>query len=555
MAFTRITASFAILLTSCIAPATADSDVFLASREGEPQWDLLQELESVVGRDHREATESRVARLEHAMRHMYEALPKDDGGLLGATGVRYMLRRLFVQRHGWFVQGLESGGEAWNSSSPTDVVGAHLGDHVENIFEQRLYSHGFTLHQAAVLAATLESFVHMENVQRFEAAHALLGFSQGNQSGSESQIAVAMRAYMLLLMRGANHSEVTSESFKKTVRSANRVIPFWGKTKEFLETTRSAVLEDDEDASAAPASWGTALKVLERVGESYGRWQDTECHIIKKALVDMDTDGNGRVALQRFYDTSDLFVESVDYLRLLGALDESDMSVIIPNYINGPNNCVAASRFYSVCCIDQCDVLLGHLEDQLAAPSARPGLITQLVSALPSDTVSAPRQLDETLIMRLHDIAAHHGGEVPLHSRLFAQWMHHAYPRECVYPHMSGATKPMTQEQYMKHTGKSSVRVTAAEKEWLKEHVATKAAAQKTDEASTGVDALPAWSAEEELFVGQPSIQQRSSLSSMFKIAMLVAAAGSMLLSLVRMGPKTLSVLNMDDKWEKAHYV
>lgn len=47
-----------------------------------------------------------------------------------------------------------------------------------------------------------------------------------------------------------------------------------------------------------------------------------------------------------------------------------------------------------------------------------------------SDTVAAPRELSEGLRVRLQEVAALHGGKVPIHGRLFAQWMHHAFPRE-----------------------------------------------------------------------------------------------------------------------------
>ena len=36
----------------------------------------------------------------------------------------------------------------------------------------------------------------------------------------------------------------------------------------------------------------------------------------------------------------------------------------------------------------------------------------------------------------MEQVASHHGGKVPLHGRLFAQWLHHAFPRECPYPHV-----------------------------------------------------------------------------------------------------------------------
>merc|ERR1719203_1329310 len=61
---------------------------------------------------------------------------------------------------------------------------------------------------------------------------------------------------------------------------------------------------------------------------------------------------------------------------------------------------------------------------------------------MPSTTVPGNRTLPAWLLRRLDSVAAHHGGRVPLHGRLFAQWMHHAYPRECRYPHVAGSTDP-----------------------------------------------------------------------------------------------------------------
>jgi len=542
-------AAFIGLTFSC--GAVAETGVFLASRDSAFTPDLLQELESVIGRDYKEATERRVERLEYAMRHMYESLPKDANGRLGATGVRYMLRRLFVQRHGWFVHGLEHGGEAWNSSSPTAMIGQHFGEDVETVFEGRLQNHGFSLHHAAVLAATLESFVHSENLERLQASYAVLGVPR-SEATTETKVNLAMRAYMLMYMRGLNHTGVTPEQLKKTVRTANRALPFWSRTKDFLEGTRQSVLADDEDAQAEPASWATTVKVLERIGERYGHWQDTECQEVKGALVKMELPGTGRVPLDRFYNMSWQFVESVDYLRQLGALDDqsdpSRWSVIIPNYVNGPNNCVSTSRFYSVCCIDECDGLLGHLEDQIASASAPAGLIAQLVSALPSATVAAPRQLDQALVQRLADIAVHHGGEVPLHGRLFAQWMHHAYPHECIYPHMSGTTKPMTQEQYLAHTGATSVKASEADKQNIMIE------SEKRADEDASVEGLSMWHFEEELFVGEHFARNNASWACTIRMVAFFAAMASMASALLPMHRKAVIALAPGESKEK-YYV
>merc|ERR1719468_846795 len=82
-----------------------------------------------------------------------------------------------------------------------------------------------------------------------------------------------------------------------------------------------------------------------------------------------------------------------------------------------------------------------------------------------------------------------HGGHVPLHGRLFAQWMHHAYPRECPFPHMAGAISPVTPDEWIVKVGP----VEATMEDMLK-HNST----QYDTENGLAVDAMP-WTMEEEL--------------------------------------------------------
>merc|ERR1719301_464105 len=110
----------------------------------------------------------------------------------------------------------------------------------------------------------------------------------------------------------------------------------------------------------------------------------------------MEEPGTGRVRLSEFYKPALggqwQFQESVAYLRQLGALDETDAEkprVIIANYISSASNCIASSNFYSVCCMDECESLLGHLEREIAAPEAPSSHVAKLVSELSSSSVVA----------------------------------------------------------------------------------------------------------------------------------------------------------------------
>merc|ERR1719428_1003777 len=60
------------------------------------------------------------------------------------------------------------------------------------------------------------------------------------------------------------------------------------------------------------------------------------------------------------------------------------------------------------------------------------------------DEEEAP-QLQGSLQRQLEQIAATHPlGLIPVHGRLFAQWLHYVFPRECPFPHAAGSAAAHT---------------------------------------------------------------------------------------------------------------
>jgi len=190
-----------------------------------------------------------------------------------------------------------------------------------------------------------------------------------------------------------------------------------------------------------------ASDIVQSLAHGYGKWQNEECLSMKDELISMDRDGHGRIPLGRFYAHAGAgdyqFAESEDYLRQIGALDElaeDGPSLLLSNYVSGPTNCIATSSYYSVCCRSECEGLISELEVHVQGPSASPQLLLSLVANLSSSTVDAPREIPEALADKLGEVAARNGGEVPLHGRLFAQWLHYAFPHECPYPHVADSS-------------------------------------------------------------------------------------------------------------------
>merc|ERR1719282_338593 len=200
------------------------------------------------------------------------------------------------------------------------------------------------------------------------------------------------------------------------------------------------------------------------------------------------------------------------------------MSVIVPNYVSGPSNCIASSKYYSVCCLNECEGLLSHLERELQAPEAPPSEIVHLVTALPSATVPANRTLSTTLVNRLLAIAETHEGKVPLHGRLFAQWMHHAYPRECPYPHMTGTTAPVRSQDYKSEASGGHL----ASKDEMRQFIERSPRRRETadGDGSSEQECAP-WHHEEELFIPRTETRSKSSWRSVFHGLALCGLAGS----------------------------
>lgn len=223
---------------------------------------------------------------------------------------------------------------------------------------------------------------------------------------------------------------------------------------------------------------------------------------MKDQLVDMDSDGTGRVRLSDFYgtglDKDWRFGESETYLRELGVLDESSpwkgKQVIIPNYLQAASNCIVSATHYLVCCKNECEEMLGEIETSIQQPSSSVDELLAVVQNIssPSSPTDDPPILTGALTEQLKKVAEAHNGRVPLHGRLFAQWMHYAFPRECPFPHKTGS--------YSQHTltpgafGGGYI----ASKDEMHEH-----ASSVIEEENSGNDEddwMTQWSEEEELF-------------------------------------------------------
>eukprot|EP00928_Gymnodinium_smaydae_P011475 TRINITY_DN14228_c0_g3_i1.p1 TRINITY_DN14228_c0_g3~~TRINITY_DN14228_c0_g3_i1.p1 ORF type:complete len:580 (-),score=128.93 TRINITY_DN14228_c0_g3_i1:64-1803(-) len=467
-------------------------------------------LEETLKSQYRADTEDRLQRLEAELRPTYIALPKTEFGYVGGAAVRYLLHRYFIRSRAWLVKGLAPTGEPWAVlPSPTLVLRDGAPGSVRELFERRLARRGLSLHEVSVLAAMIENQVHKDSVRRLRRAWV----SETPSSGDIASRISLKEAEEALDMYMASYVLQSNDYFDRRKFAAVdmvEVYPGWKFAQSFVRTHLQLVAGNASDVSFAALE-----QVVVEVSEHFGRYQATDCDDLKNTLLKYEGPVPGQVSINNFYwlvikGGMFQFSESIGYLREVGALDERSREapmVIIANYVESPSQLVASSDDYSITCLDECEDLLSKIEMGIASPEALPDQLAELVASIASRTTPARNAtgLPETLTRRLHEIAGANAGAVPLHGRLFAQFLHHAFPRECPYPHRGGRHHFLLPDEYDEAVHhKHSMAASHSEMARYSRRATVDTVRVEKDEA-----ALP-WDVAEELVA--PIVQQRKAL-------------------------------------------
>jgi len=468
--------SISILLPVCLF-CLADGKAFLESGVSETEAsetdmsDMLAMLLEQPGTvDLSEAVRNQHAKDSHAhnqaaLQAMFKSLPKNEKGNLGLPAARYALHRLFEHRHRWFVRGL-------HPKSKTGSEGAGKSHAVGKALQTLTAlsdKKGLSLAALAALAGTLDELIQSEVASHLRGFYEARGYPV-DASISGEKLKQLGEAYMTVYIAGADFRNNSKEDILEDSKFMSEHTKGWTDTQMWVgseiseaEKAKDGCKDDEGDCNF---DFSESTRVVKKVVERYGHFNDGECHKLKTQLLDIQPSGpsqekrTGRVTLADFYKAGLSgaweFNEKADYLRALGALDEStadDPKVIVPNYVSSWVNCLSSSKFYSVCCRNECEDYMKVIEKQIGGPMADPDQIISIVESQSVFTIDPPPGLGK-LRHRLVSIAERHHGKVPIHGRLFAQWMHHAFPTTCPYPHEAGKTNPQTPDEWMTDTGR-----------------------------------------------------------------------------------------------------
>jgi len=424
-----------------VAAPFANAKAFLESGGAQSDMDMSDMMAVLLADEHPHAVDlSEAVRSQHAkdsharnqaaLHSMFKSLPKNEHGNLGLPAARYALHRLFEHRHRWLVRGLSPKSKAGKSGIQIPDKSHAVGKAMQTLmpFQKK----GLTLPGLAALAGTLEVLIGQESTLHLQDLYKGLGHSvQGTVSGEALHHIVD--AYMTIYISGADFKDNSEKNIVRDDTFMKENTKDWTETKEWVRSATAETAKAEEsckgDVADCKFQFDDASRVLRKVVEKYGFFNDRECHKLKSTLLKVQEGRTGRLRLADFYNAGLSgaweFNEKIDYLRSLGALDESkkdDPKVIVPNYVSSFVNCLSSSKFYSVCCRNECEDYMKVMEKHIVGDKADPDKIIRVVETQSVFTMDMPPNLS-ALRHRLISIAERHRGKVPIHGRLFAQWI------------------------------------------------------------------------------------------------------------------------------------
>lgn len=503
---------------------------FLHAREEEMEQALEAQMAEVVNTENYELVKAKLTT-------MFAALPKGSDGGLEPAVVRYALHRYFEHHYGWHISGL---GHKSNKSLTRAMTTRWTPARIQEMMEKFLKGHGLDLHNMAAFATTIKDLVHAEVADRLHEVFEALQLS-ANDPLDEDQSDDASRAYLLSYLSDRKYSFFNRKEWQGAERDWAENWPHWESTLVFASDLSNAFDHLHKDARNPfvkhDFNFNDIAGFMEEFGQQFGSFQQAECIRIKEKLMELELDGSGRVPLAKFYRAASNqfhFTETLKYLQHTQVLDQTDPQrpvIIIPNYMSSKSNCMKASAFYSICCPDECESLMAQVERQVQEPTATPQFLSQVISNLESDTVHAPRNLSSSLLKRLTDIADGHGGKVPLHGRLFGQWMHHAFPRECPFPHV-GTSEAMLPEDWMDATSVDTVEISDRELEDYK------SGSKAMEGHDTHAAELP-WIHTEDLITGHHGVVKQKGWVSAARFGVALTGLAAFALKIFKMTAKS----------------
>jgi len=413
---------------------------------------------------HSDVQQAHLQYLRRKFSSTWKALAKNTDGNVDKRSLRYIVHRHFMQEYHLSIAGLEPA-QVNTSHEEVVLLTEFAPQFVREVLQEDVAQAGYSFEDIITMVAAIERM--LEGTTRNIVSEAFEQSKCGSQdllSVDDAMRVLEMYAGVWILGEVVTPTHDMSEDGQPEDIHENweDILDFiWGQIESFQHFNRFSVADPQKSRTWNPLrpmfSFEDIESIAARMTMEFGRYWEGECSRIKNLLVDMDGKGSGRVPLPEFYAAATRgewrFSESESYLRQLGALDEtsswSGPQLILTNYLQGSSNCIISADHYRVCCANECEYILDEIEEAVGGPLGDPQQIIRFVQHnVTASLESSGVRVMSKMRKQLQEIAAGNGGQIPIHGRLFAQWLHYVLPHQCPFPHKAGSTVALTPSQY-----------------------------------------------------------------------------------------------------------
>jgi len=415
---------------------------------------LIAEIESALAGNHTGIDAARLWSLEQELKPIFETLPHESGrddasGGLRLASARYLLHQHFLREHAWYVRGLNPAGDGRKPPSAKEELRSRVAGHLLEVLENKVGKDGLNLKVLAAFVATLEFLIRGDQRERLKQAwlvHNLKTEGTADADESTSVLRVFMAHYAFTSQKVDSGYVLTLDKGLDEVKKVSLAYPGWANIISFIH---GEVAERLAKSSSGELTFEDVFKAADKALLKFQEVSGAMCRDMVKTFTALDGGMNGSVRhadlIKSGSGSGNLVREPKEYLVSLGALDESPPDgphLLMPNYMLGPSNCDGTTSFYDLCCPNDCEAHKMQLEravTKAADPLESVKNIVQqsLASTIPDD-----------LLTHLHSLVQANRGQLLLHGRGFAEWLHKVFPRECPKPReadfrgMAGNTMP-----------------------------------------------------------------------------------------------------------------
>jgi len=419
---------------------------------------MREAVDEVLGSGHGIEQEGLEA-IRHDIEPMWLSLVRNQQNRADRRSLRYVVQRYFLRRHGLSIVGLEAN-HANSTHSEAALLTNFAPNYVRKIVEGQNSQNGFLMEDAVAMIAALLRLIEHSGGTMLEDVYQTMELDHRRDVGRKAMGEI-MEGFMLRWMLGDDLESIRMLEANASLKEAS--FEDWPHISQFVQGRVTSFEysrlhpRERSNGKLRVGTWNTlrphfsfadAEAMVAGIALTFGAYWETECANTKDTLMRMDRSGTGRVKLGDFHAAALngewRFSESKEYLRQLGALDETSSwhgpRVLITNYVQAPSNCIVTADHYRVCCANECEQHLDELEGVIRAPTAAPEEILPVIERLTSGFDDGEPRITPALKSQLREIARANSGKVPIHGRLFAQWLHYVFPLECPFPHMRGTT-------------------------------------------------------------------------------------------------------------------